>query len=192
VPTVPYMHPTSIDTIMVHYLIEQGVDYTVRDASHGDIAWNIHESLSENLLNPESPACDWALKVKQQLIDRGVRFPPLSPREVRWKEGKPNRYDIKARKKELEEALEKNPEKGQRAVLKKELEDLKKMGKQVEKLQGSPVSPSPVFLFHAPAWERILWRMNNERYRLSRNFEENRKPRYSSPLYNLNINDSGN
>jgi len=85
---------------MVHYLIRQGADYTVRDASRGDIAWNVHEGLSENLLSPEYPAYGWALKVKQQLIDRGVKFPPLSPREVRWKEGKPNKYDIKAREKE--------------------------------------------------------------------------------------------
>ncbi len=85
---------------MVHYLIEQGVDYTARSAGRADIAWLIHDGLSKDLLNPEYPAYDWALKVKQQLIDRGVKFPPLSPREVRWKEGKPNRFDIKAREKE--------------------------------------------------------------------------------------------
>ncbi len=91
---------------MLHYLIEQGADYTVRDASRGDIAWNVHEGLSEGLLSPEYPAYGWALKVKQQLIDRGVKFPPLSPREVRWKEGKPNKYDIKAREKERLEKRE--------------------------------------------------------------------------------------
>jgi len=85
---------------MVHYLIEQGADYTVRDASRGDIAWSVHDKLSNNLLDSKYPAYSWALKVKQQLLDRGVKFPPLSPREVRWKEGKPNKYDIKAREKE--------------------------------------------------------------------------------------------
>ncbi len=85
---------------MVHYLIEQGVNYTARSAGRADIAWLVHDGLSKDLLNPEYPAYDWALKVKQQLIDRGVKFPPLSPREVRWKEGKPNRFDIKAREKE--------------------------------------------------------------------------------------------
>ena len=85
---------------MVHYLIEQGADYSVRDAGRADIAWDVHEKLSEELLSPEYPAYGWALKVKQQLIDRGVQFPPLSPREVRRKEGKPNRWDIKAREKE--------------------------------------------------------------------------------------------
>jgi len=28
---------------MVYYLIEQGANYAVRDASRGDIAWNVHE-----------------------------------------------------------------------------------------------------------------------------------------------------
>ncbi len=85
---------------MVHYLIEQGADYALRGSSRADVAWDVHDKLSNNLLSPEYPAYGWALKVKQQLIDRGVKFPPLSPREVRWKEGKPNRFDIKAREKE--------------------------------------------------------------------------------------------
>ena len=88
---------------MVHYLIEQGADYDLRDSGESSIAWQIHNGLSKNLLSPEYPAYGWALKVKQQLIDRGVKFPPLSPREVRWKEGKPNKYDIKAREKERQE-----------------------------------------------------------------------------------------
>jgi len=111
---------------IVYFLIEQGVDYAVRGSSRADIAWDLYDKLSENLLNPKYPAYGWALKVKQQLIDRGVKFPPLSPREVRWKEGKPNRYDIKARRKELEEKLENTSEKGQRGVLEKELENLEK------------------------------------------------------------------
>ncbi len=85
---------------MVHYLIEQGADHDLRDSGESSIAWQIHNGLSKKLLSPEYPAYGWALKVKQQLIDRGVKFPPLSPREVRWKEGKPNRFDIKAREKE--------------------------------------------------------------------------------------------
>ncbi|MCF6338360.1 MAG: ankyrin repeat domain-containing protein [Gammaproteobacteria bacterium] len=111
---------------MAYYLIAQGVDYAARSAGHADIAWLVHDGLSKELLNPEYPAYSWALKVKQQLIDRGVKFPPLSPREVRWREGKPNRYDIKARRKELEEQLKNASEKDQREALKKELEDLKK------------------------------------------------------------------
>jgi hypothetical protein len=68
---------------IVHYLIEKGVDYTNRNAAGGDIAWIVHEGLSENLLSPEYEAYGWALKVKQQLINRGVEFPPPSPKEVR-------------------------------------------------------------------------------------------------------------
>jgi len=93
---------------IVHYLIEQGVNYAARDSLRGDIAWNVHEGLSENLLSPEYPAYGWALKVKQQLIDRGVKFPPPSPLDVRWSEGNPDKYDIETRRKELEkERLEK-------------------------------------------------------------------------------------
>ena len=110
---------------MVHYLIEQGVNYSARNKARGDVAWDVHDKLSNNLLNPEFPAYSWALKVKQQLIDRGVKFPPLSPREVRWKEGKPNKYDIKARRKELESELEKTTDQGLRKSLEKELESLK-------------------------------------------------------------------
>jgi len=42
-----------------------------------------HEGLSENLLSPEFSAYGWTLKIKQQLTDRGVKFPPLSPSSVR-------------------------------------------------------------------------------------------------------------
>ncbi len=112
---------------MVHYLIELGSDYDLRDALQGDIAWSVHEGLSENLFSPEYPAYGWALKVKQQLIDRGVKFPPPSPFDVRWSEGNPNKYDIKIRRKELEETLEKEPEAARRKALKNELENLKKL-----------------------------------------------------------------
>ncbi len=86
------------DASPVLFIIHQNTPE--RDKSRSDIAWSVHDKLSNNLLNPEYEAYGWALKVKQQLIDRGVKFPPLSPREVRWKEGKPNRFDIKAREKE--------------------------------------------------------------------------------------------
>jgi len=87
---------------IVHFLIEHGVDYTAYDQGGADIAWNIHNRLSKNLLSPEFPAYSWALKVKQQLLDRGVKFPPPSPRDIRFKEGRPNEWDIEAREKERE------------------------------------------------------------------------------------------
>jgi hypothetical protein len=110
---------------MVHYLIELGVDYAARDSLRGDIAWNVHEGLSEELLSPEFPAYGWAVKVKQQLIDRGVKFPPPSPREVRWQEGKPNKYDIEARLKELDEAIDSETDPAKKERLLKEFKEVK-------------------------------------------------------------------
>ena len=117
---------------MVHYLIEKGADYAARDSLRGDIAWSVHEGLSENLLSPEYPAYGWALKVKQQLIDRGVKFPPPSPLDVRWSEGNPDKYDIRTRRKELQEKLENTSEKGLREALEKELEAVKQLEKNLE------------------------------------------------------------
>ncbi len=89
--------------IAYHLLTEHGADYTVRDRVDSDIAWHIYDGLENNLLNPQYPAHDWALKVKQELIDRGYPWPPLSPREVRWAEGRPNKFDLEARHKEEQE-----------------------------------------------------------------------------------------
>ena len=123
---------------MVHYLIEQGVDYAARNAGRGDIAWSVHDKLSNNLLSPEYEAYGWALKVKQQLIDRGVKFPPLSPGEVRWKEGKPNIYDIEARREELEKAIEMETDSTKKQALMDELQNVlvleKRENERIEKL----------------------------------------------------------
>ena len=89
--------------IAYHLLTEHGADYTVRDRVDSDIAWHIYDGLENNLLNPQYPAHDWALKVKQELIDRGYPWPPPSPREVRWAEGRPNKFDLEARHKEEQE-----------------------------------------------------------------------------------------
>lgn len=88
---------------VAHYLIEHGADYRKRDSTGGDVAWEIHDKLENNLLNPEADAYDWALKVKEQLQDRGVEFPPPSPREVRIREGRPNRWDKEAMQQEKRE-----------------------------------------------------------------------------------------
>ncbi len=81
-------------------IVSYGADFKIRDATDADIAWMIHDSLTRNLLNPQYPAHGWALKVKQELIDRGYPWPPLSPREVRWAENRPNKFDLEARQKE--------------------------------------------------------------------------------------------
>lgn len=70
---------------VVHYLIEHGADYTNYDSVGSDIAWEIHNGLSKDLLNPDFPAYEWALKVKKQLEGRGVEFPPPSPKEIQEK-----------------------------------------------------------------------------------------------------------
>ena len=72
---------------IAHYLIEQGADYTHRDSVGSSIAWEIHNGLEKGILNPEFPAHEWALKVKKQLQEHGVEFPPPSPEEVREQRG---------------------------------------------------------------------------------------------------------
>ncbi|WP_281222017.1 ankyrin repeat domain-containing protein [Photobacterium sanguinicancri] len=76
-----------------YYLMELGADHKLRTHGGSDMAWQIHDSLSNILLDTDTDAYKWAAKVKQQLIDRGVSFPPLSPKEVRVKwaeEGREN------------------------------------------------------------------------------------------------------
>lgn len=85
---------------IAYKLVELGADYRLRSTVDDDIAWNIHEGLSQGLLNPAYPAYGWAQKLKTLLMEKGVQFPPLSPREVRIKEGRPNRWDLKAQAKE--------------------------------------------------------------------------------------------
>jgi len=68
---------------IVHYLIDKGTDYTNRNTAGGDIAWLVHDRLSRNMLDPAFPGYEWALKVKEQLKNKGVQFPPPSPKEIR-------------------------------------------------------------------------------------------------------------
>ncbi|MCF6345183.1 MAG: ankyrin repeat domain-containing protein [Thiomicrorhabdus sp.] len=112
---------------IVHYLIEKGVEFDKRSSLGGDIAWSVHDKLSRNLLNPESDTYDWALKVKQQLLDRGVKFPPPSPFDVRWSKGNPDSIDIDIRKKDLKEEIENTSDQNKREALQKELEAVKKL-----------------------------------------------------------------
>jgi len=79
---------------LIYFLIDKGVDITYRDEGDVDIAWQLHDKLTKNRLSPEFPAYEWALKVRQQLIDRGVEFPPLSPLEVRHQENRLDSIDI--------------------------------------------------------------------------------------------------
>ena len=64
-------------------LIELGASYNIASASGGTIANRIDNKLSKNLLSPKFEAYSWAIKTKELLISKGVRFPPYSPKEVR-------------------------------------------------------------------------------------------------------------
>lgn len=90
---------------IVYFLIEEGLDPTIPNKAGVGIAWLIHDSLSRNLLNPEYPSYEWAIKVKQQLVDRGVKFPPPGASELRWRSGKPSKFDIERRDKKIKDGV---------------------------------------------------------------------------------------
>ncbi|MEE3645286.1 MULTISPECIES: ankyrin repeat domain-containing protein [unclassified Brenneria] len=71
---------------IVYWLIEHGAYVDTYSATGGSLAWRIHKSLS--IMSPKSPQRPWALKVKQLLQQRGVKFPPFSPAEVRERRAK--------------------------------------------------------------------------------------------------------
>ncbi|WP_420842793.1 ankyrin repeat domain-containing protein [Dickeya fangzhongdai] len=70
----------------VYWLIEHGAKVDTYSATGGSLAWRVHESLS--IVANNSPNYSWLLKVKQQLQQRGIKFPPLSPTEVRERRAK--------------------------------------------------------------------------------------------------------
>ncbi|WAF99321.1 hypothetical protein NRZ31_00735 [Aeromonas dhakensis] len=72
---------------VVYWLLQHGADFRIRAAVGADLAYIVEDSLS--LMDKSSPQYPWALKVKQFLIEKGVKFPPLTPAEVRecWAKG---------------------------------------------------------------------------------------------------------
>ncbi|ACX89989.1 Ankyrin [Pectobacterium parmentieri WPP163] len=74
---------------ITYWLIEQGADIHIYDETGSNLAFTVEDSLS--IMSPKSPHYPWALKVKQLLLDRSVKFPPLPPAEVRerWEKGLP-------------------------------------------------------------------------------------------------------
>uniref|UniRef100_UPI001115C006 ankyrin repeat domain-containing protein n=1 Tax=Aeromonas hydrophila TaxID=644 RepID=UPI001115C006 len=72
---------------VVYWLLQHGADYQLRSATGADLAYRVEHSLS--LMDKSSPQYPWALKVKQFLVDKGIKFPPLTPAEVRerWAKG---------------------------------------------------------------------------------------------------------
>ncbi|UJR62519.1 ankyrin repeat domain-containing protein [Dickeya zeae] len=66
---------------IAYWLIEHGANVNTYSATGASLAWTVEDSLS--LMDHRSPHYPWALKVKQLLQQRGIKFPPLSPEEVR-------------------------------------------------------------------------------------------------------------
>ncbi|WP_298776635.1 ankyrin repeat domain-containing protein [uncultured Shewanella sp.] len=75
-----------------YFFIQKGADPFIYDNTGSDLAWSVYDDIGDGIIKPDNPNYPWAMKIKQYLIDQGVEFPPLSPKEVRakWaKEGKP-------------------------------------------------------------------------------------------------------
>ncbi|MGL6536421.1 ankyrin repeat domain-containing protein [Aeromonas hydrophila] len=72
---------------VVYWLLQHGADFRIRAAVGADLAYIVEDSLS--LMDKSSPQYPWALKVKQFLVDKGIKFPPQTPAEVRegWAKG---------------------------------------------------------------------------------------------------------
>ncbi|WP_413283556.1 ankyrin repeat domain-containing protein [Vibrio sp. MA40-2] len=78
---------------LVSFFIEKDVDVRVYMSGGADLAWLVHDALSDEIITPDNPNYPWVMKIKQYLIEQGVQFPPPSPKEVRamWdKHGKPS------------------------------------------------------------------------------------------------------
>ncbi|MGM3224432.1 ankyrin repeat domain-containing protein [Dickeya zeae] len=71
---------------IAYWLIEHGANVNTYSATGASLAWTVEDSLS--LMDHRSPHYPWALKVKQLLQQRGIKFPPLSPEEVRERRAK--------------------------------------------------------------------------------------------------------
>ncbi|AJC65738.1 ankyrin repeat domain-containing protein [Dickeya zeae] len=71
---------------IAYWLIEHGANINTYSATGASLAWTVEDSLS--LMDHSSPHYPWALKVKQLLQQRGIKFPPLSPAEVRERRAK--------------------------------------------------------------------------------------------------------
>ncbi|NPE50591.1 ankyrin repeat domain-containing protein [Dickeya dadantii] len=72
---------------IVYWLIEHGVKIDNYSNTGSSLAWRVNDSLST--IDHKTTVYQWAIKVKQQLQQRGIKFPPLSPAEVqdKWERG---------------------------------------------------------------------------------------------------------
>jgi ankyrin repeat protein len=87
------LYPTYIMKYeMAYYFVQKGADPFVYDNTGSNLAWSVYEDLTDGIVDTDNFNYLWVMKIKQHLIDQGVKFPPPSPKEVRamWeKNGKP-------------------------------------------------------------------------------------------------------
>ena len=86
--TTPLIHCLDVRRMDVAiWLLEQGADVNAVDNAGGTAAWSIQDGFDSKTFSDE--AAEKAKIIKQMLIDKGVKFPPLSPAENRKKYGLP-------------------------------------------------------------------------------------------------------
>ncbi|MFP1868235.1 ankyrin repeat domain-containing protein [Lonsdalea quercina] len=73
---------------IVDFLMKHGAQIDTYDKVGVSLAWNVYDS--ESIMSKDAPQRPWLIKVKQALEQKGVRFPPPSPQEVRaqWEKDK--------------------------------------------------------------------------------------------------------
>ncbi|ADM97662.1 ankyrin repeat domain-containing protein [Dickeya dadantii] len=71
---------------IAYWLIEKGADITIYDATGSNMAWTVEDSLS--VMPHNAASYTWGIKVRELLQQRGIKFPPLSPAEVRERRAK--------------------------------------------------------------------------------------------------------
>lgn len=79
--TALYESTTSVKPAITAYLIEQGADIHLATVNGVTPIWSIYQAIEE--MNPSNPLREQFVQVRDQLIDKGIAWPPLSPVEVR-------------------------------------------------------------------------------------------------------------
>ncbi|WP_041418149.1 ankyrin repeat domain-containing protein [Shewanella woodyi] len=87
------LYPTYIMKYeFAYFFLLKGADPYIYDDTGSDLAWSVYEPIEDGIIAPDSFNYPWVMKIKQHLIDQGVKFPPPTPQEVRamWeKNGRP-------------------------------------------------------------------------------------------------------
>lgn len=64
-------------------LVSLGASPTQHSTTGASVAWRVHSEFAKNTKNPAFKISEDVKKTKALLIEQGVSFPPLSPKEVR-------------------------------------------------------------------------------------------------------------